>query len=111
MAQSEAAALPDRGLAHARAFKTLVDQRYRQTRRIETYASALGISATHLNRVSRQVLGASALAVIERRLALEARRMLLFSSLSIKEIGAELGYDDPAYFSRFLTRQLHRATA
>jgi len=36
--------------------------------------------------------------------ALEARRQLLFSALPIKQIGAELGYDDPAYFSRFITR-------
>jgi AraC family transcriptional activator of pobA len=44
------------------------------------------------------------LAVIEQRLANEARRHLLFSTLSIKQIGAELGYDDPGYFSRFITR-------
>ena len=37
--------------------------------------------------------------------------MLLFSSLSIKEIGAELGYDDPAYFSRVLTRVLGMSPA
>ncbi|WP_291408762.1 helix-turn-helix domain-containing protein [Devosia sp.] len=96
----------DRSLLHAKAFRAMVDQQFRETRKIGDYAGALGISQTHLNRVSRQVLGASALEVIERRVALEARRMLLFSSLSIKEIGAELGYEDPAYFSRVLTRVL-----
>jgi AraC family transcriptional activator of pobA len=96
----------DRGLLHARAFQWLVDQRFRETRSIADYAGAMAISPTHLNRVSRQVLGASALQVIERRIALEARRQLLFSALSIKEIGAELGYEDPAYFTRFLTRML-----
>ena len=73
------------------------------------YAQQIGISHTHLNRVSRQVLGASALAVIERRVALEARRQLQFSTLSIKQIGAELGYEDPAYFTRFATRLLGMA--
>ncbi|HTM79143.1 MAG TPA: helix-turn-helix domain-containing protein, partial [Devosia sp.] len=96
----------DRGVLHAQAFRWLVDQRFRETRRIGDYAAALGLSPTHLNRVSRQVLGSSALGVIERRIALEARRQLLFSSLTIKQIGAELGFDDPAYFSRFLTRML-----
>lgn len=99
----------DRALLHARAFRALVDQQFRTTRKIGDYAGMLGISQTHLNRVSREVLGASALEVIERRVALEARRMLLFSGLSIKEIGAELGYDDPAYFSRVLTRVLGMA--
>lgn len=96
----------DRMLAHAQGFRALVEQRFRQTRAIADYADALGISPTHLNRVCRQVLGASALAVIERRVALEARRQLLFSTLSIKQIGAELGYDDPAYFTRVLKRVL-----
>uniref|UniRef100_UPI002FC6A85C helix-turn-helix domain-containing protein n=1 Tax=Devosia sp. TaxID=1871048 RepID=UPI002FC6A85C len=96
----------ERSVLHAQAFRWLVDQRFRQTRRIADYAAEIGISPTHLNRVSREVLGASALAVIERRVALEARRMLLFSTLSIKQIGAELGYEDPAYFARFMKRAL-----
>ncbi|WIY53181.1 helix-turn-helix domain-containing protein [Devosia sp. YIM 151766] len=96
----------DRTRLHAAAFRQLVERRFRQTRRIADYAGEIGVSPAHLNRISRQVLGASALAVIERRIALEARRQLLFSTLPIKQIGAELGYDDPAYFTRFITRML-----
>ncbi|KRA96905.1 hypothetical protein ASD83_17460 [Devosia sp. Root685] len=103
--------LADRALLHAKAFRALVDQQFRQSRKIADYAHQLGVSQTHLNRVSREVLGASALEVIERRIALEARRMLLFSALSIKEIGAGLGYEDPAYFSRVLTRVLGMSPA
>lgn len=99
----------DRARLHAQAFRQLVDRQFRQTRRIGDYAREIGISQTHLNRVCRDVLGASALEVIERRLALEARRQLMFSTLSIKQIGAELGYDDPAYFTRFVTRRLGEA--
>ncbi len=91
---------------HARLFRALVDKTFRQTRRIGDYAAAIGISATHLNRVCRQVMGASALDVIERRIALEARRQLRFSDLSVKQIASDLGYDDPAYFTRFATRVL-----
>lgn len=86
-------------------FRDLVEQRFRQTRRVADYAGAVGISHTHLNRICRQVLGRPALAVIEERVAVEARRLLLFSTLSIKQVGAELGYDDPAYFSRFIARR------
>ena len=86
------------------AFRDAVEQGYRRSRRVADYAALVGVSHTHLNRLCRQVLGRSALAVIEQRIALEARRQLLFSTLTIKEIGAALGYDDPAYFSRFITR-------
>lgn len=96
----------DRARQHAMAFRSLVDRRFRASRRIADYAGALGISPTHLNRICRQMLGASALEIIERRIGLEARRLLLFSPMSIKQIGAELGYDDPAYFTRFIARRL-----
>ena len=103
VARSEGAV---RARLHANAYRTLVDQNFRQSRRIADYAARMAISPTHLNRVCRQVLGTSALAVIEGRIALEARRQLLFSTLSIKQIGADLGYDDPAYFSRVVKRVL-----
>lgn len=93
------------------AFRDQVEQRFRYTRRVADYAGAVGISHTHLNRLCRQALGRSALAVIEQRVALEARRQLLFSTLPIKQIGAELGYDDPAYFSRFVTRMFGMSPA
>jgi AraC family transcriptional activator of pobA len=99
-------AMADPARRHAQVFRTLVDRKFRETRRIADYAAAIGISTTHLNRVCRQVLGASALEMIERRIALEARRQLRFSDLSVKQIASDLGYDDPAYFSRFVSRTL-----
>lgn len=93
------------------AFRDTVELRFRQTRRVADYAQSVGVSHTHLNRLCRQVLGRSALAVIEERVALEARRLLLFSTLPIKQIGAELGYEDPGYFSRFITRMFGMAPA
>jgi AraC family transcriptional activator of pobA len=106
MEPAEQGAPADRARLHAKHFLDAVDRLYRQTRRIDDYAAAVGISTAHLNRVCRDVLGTSALRIIERRIALEARRQLLFSTLSIKQIGVELGYDDPAYFTRSMTRAL-----
>ncbi len=99
-------ATPDRAFGVAQRFRDLVEERFRDSRRIGDYAAALGISPTHLNRICRRVAGTTALQLIERRVALEARRMLAFSSLSIKQIGSDLGYEDPAYFTRFITRVL-----
>lgn len=96
----------DRTRNHARRFRQLVDEKFRETRRILDYANLMGMTPTHLNRVCRQVFNASALEVIEARILLEARRQLKFSDQSIKEIGASLGYDDPAYFTRVITRAL-----
>lgn len=89
----------------ARSFQSLIDAHFRDTRSVAFYAEKLGITPTHLNRISRQVFSATALNLIERRILLEARRYLQFSTLSVKEIGIILGYDDPAYFSRFFSQR------
>lgn len=94
-----------RSQRHAQAFHQLVEREYRHHRPINFYASALGITPPHLNRICQSVLGASALKVIERRLLLEAKRYLTFSSLSIKEIAALLGYADAGYFNRMFRRE------
>lgn len=97
--------------AHAlvRSFRDQVERDYRKIRSVAPYADRLGISHTHLNRVCHTVLATSAQDVINRRLATEARRYLLFSDLPVKVVAAELGFDDPAYFTRFITRHLGRS--
>jgi AraC family transcriptional activator of pobA len=99
----------DRALRHAQAFHRLVEREYRNHQPIDFYASALGITPPHLNRICRSVLGISALKVIERRVLLEAKRYLTFSSLSVKEIAALLGYADPGYFNRMFRREIGTA--
>ena len=43
--------------------------------------------------------------VIKRRIVLEAKRLLAHTALNVKEIGYDLGYEDPAYFIRLFTKQ------
>jgi AraC family transcriptional activator of pobA len=100
------AAQAARAVQHAQHFQRLVEEDYRRHRPVDFYASALGITAPHLNRIAEAVLGASALTVIERRLMLEARRYLMFSAMSVKQIALALGYEDPAYFNRVFRRQM-----
>lgn len=90
---------------HAAAFRALLDRHFREQRSVAFYASQLGISEVHLNRVCRASLGRSALGVVNQRLLVEARRDLTFTLLSVKEIAYSLGFQDPAYFTRFFTKQ------
>lgn len=82
----------------------LVGTHYRQHRPAAFYAETLGISVTHLNRVSRSGAGKSFQQLLTDRLMAEARRNLVFSLLSVQQIAYELGYADPAYFSRTFLR-------
>lgn len=82
----------------------LVGAHYRQHQPAAFYAETLGISVTHLNRVSRSGAGKSFQQLLTDRLMTEARRNLVFSLLSVQQIAYELGYADPAYFSRTFLR-------
>jgi AraC-like DNA-binding protein len=54
-----------------------------------------------LNSLSQKFAGKTADEIIADRIILEAKRELYYSTLSVKEIGYVLGFDDPAYFTRF----------
>jgi AraC family transcriptional regulator, transcriptional activator of pobA len=84
-----------------RRFQDLVERGYLEERQVAHYADKLAISADHLNELVKKRLGRTASAVIHDRLLLEAKRLLLHSERSVKEVGYLLNMKDPAYFSRW----------
>jgi AraC family transcriptional activator of pobA len=87
-----------------RRFETLIETHYRDHLGVADYARDLAVTPTHLSRVMRMATGRPASAAIEERVIREARRNLAFSNLSIQEVAYQLGYNDPAYFSRVFAR-------
>lgn len=85
-------------------FDALVDRRFLEHWSVADYARSLGVAAGHLSRVLRQTTGLPASRVIEVRLVREARRLLAFTNLPVAEIAYELGFSDPAYFTRVFSR-------
>lgn len=85
-------------------YLALVEQHYRQHQPLGFYAETLSVTPDHLSRSCRAVLGQSALDLLNERRMLEARRLLAYTSQSVAEVAQQLGYDDPAYFSKFFQR-------
>ncbi|WP_187264743.1 AraC family transcriptional regulator [Pontibacter beigongshangensis] len=82
----------------------LVEEHFREHRPITFYADALAITPKHLNSLCRQYLNTTVADMQHERLLLESKRLLYFSSLSVKEIAFELGFEDASYFVRFFRR-------
>ncbi len=82
-------------------FKNLVDENYAQWHATSDYASELFVSPDHLNRIVKLLVGKTSKEFIQSRISIAAKRMLFFSDLSVKEIGYELGFSEPANFSAF----------
>lgn len=82
-------------------FKMLVETKHQVWHQVKEYAAALNVSPNYLNEVIKAAVGRSAKDYIQNRLILEAKRMTIFTGKSSKEIGYELGFDDPSHFSKF----------
>jgi AraC-like DNA-binding protein len=88
-----------------RHFKQLVARDLSRQRSIQIYADRLGVSASRLYDTVRAVSGQTPGQIIRGEIALEAKRLLAHSDLTVAETGYTLGFEDPSYFGRFLRRE------
>ena len=98
----EAGSVEGAGLAAD--YRDLVNKRFREHWTVARYAAALSVSQSQLARTIRRTTGQSPAALICARLALEAKRNLHYTEATAAQIALDLGFQDPAYFSRFFKR-------
>lgn len=72
---------------------------------VREIASLLHTTESKLNELSKFHTGRTAQSVIYRLVASEAKRLLKYENLSVKEVAYQLGFDDPFYFSNFFKKQ------
>ena len=82
-----------------------VEARFHEHLMLSDYAKRLSVTEARLNDICRRVANLPSKEIIHERLLQEARRLLQFSAVPISEISYQLGFSDPAYFSRFFTKR------
>ncbi len=97
---------PGRAAPAFRRFRQELERCYPRSRRVEEYAGRLGCSVRTLTRVSLAATGRSAKQVVDDRVALEAKRLLASTGLSVAEVGRRLGFPEPTNFGRFFQREV-----
>jgi AraC family transcriptional activator of pobA len=85
-------------------FKKFVAVHYKATKQVKDYSSLLHITPLYLNEVVKEITGFPASYWIHEEILLEAKRLLHYTTLDVKQIAHTLGYDDHAYFSRFFRK-------
>lgn len=85
-------------------FHARIEDRFRLRESIAPHARDLGTSETSLRMACARIAGRSPAAMLDQRAILEVRRALLYSHLSVEEIGYALGFTDLGSFTRFFTR-------
>lgn len=85
-------------------FKQLIEENFVQEKNVSPYAEMLNMNPSCLNELSKRVTGITAGELIRNRVIEETKKLLYSSRMTGKEIAYELGFDDPAYFSRFFKK-------
>ncbi|MFF0205634.1 helix-turn-helix domain-containing protein [Streptomyces sp. NPDC005017] len=82
-------------------FRDAVEQGFATNHSVSAYADALAISRRTLVRAVRAATGQTPKGFIDRRVVLEAKRLLAHTDLPIGRVGAAVGFPDAANFSKF----------
>jgi AraC-like DNA-binding protein len=85
-------------------FRAEIDRRFTRTRQVDDYARALGCSVRTLTRASLAATGRTAKQLVDERVALEAKRLLAQTELTVAEVGTRLGFSEATNFGRFFSR-------
>jgi AraC family transcriptional activator of pobA len=88
-------------------FQKLVGEHFLTRRQVADYAQLLSVSANHLNKVVKEITGATASDSIREMLAQEAKSLLRYTDSSISEIAYRLEFGDPSSFNRFFKAVTH----
>ncbi|QKZ14852.1 helix-turn-helix domain-containing protein [Spirosoma sp. KUDC1026] len=87
------------------AFKLAVETHLTEQHDVHTIADELAMTPGSLYTLVKEFSGLSPKEWITNRLIQEAQRKLQYSAPSIKELAYELGFNDPAYFSRLFKKR------
>ncbi|MFG2119914.1 helix-turn-helix domain-containing protein [Streptomyces sp. NPDC048710] len=82
-------------------FRDAVEQGFATNHSVSAYADALGYSRRTLVRAVRAATGETPKGFIDKRVVLEAKRLLAHTDMPIGRVGAAVGFPDAANFSKF----------
>jgi AraC family transcriptional activator of pobA len=86
-------------------FTSLVNEHFGTVRSVYEYAEMMHVPEKRLSRATAHVLGKSPKGIISDRVLLEIKRLLVHTNKSIKEIGFDLGFNEPTNFIKYFRQQ------
>jgi AraC-like DNA-binding protein len=89
-------------------FRDILEQKFRHIKSVGNYASLIHVSEKRLSQATSRILGKSPKQLIDERVLLEAKRLLVHSSSSIKEIGYTLGFEEPTNFIKYFRKHIQK---
>jgi AraC-like DNA-binding protein len=85
-------------------FNLLLEKHYLDKQNVSFYASEMAMTPKSLNTCVKKVTGKTCIELVQERTLTEAKRLLLYTDESSKEIAYTLNFKDNSYFTRFFTK-------
>lgn len=85
-------------------FKQMIEEKYYENKSVKEYAELLSVSPNHLSETVKSLTGRTSTDLINDKLILEIKRMLLHTELTVSEISYQLNFADQSYFSRYFRK-------
>jgi AraC-like DNA-binding protein len=89
-------------------FKDLLEKSFTGLKNVSAYAEKLHVSEKRLGQATSKVLGKTPKELINARTLLEAKRLLVHGNQSIKEIGFQLGFEEPTNFIKYFRKHTNK---
>lgn len=89
-------------------FRDLLEKNFTQLKSVSVYAKKLHVSEKRLGQATHKLLGKTPKELIDARILLEAKRLLVHGNQSIKEIGFQLGFEEPTNFIKYFRKHTHK---
>jgi AraC family transcriptional activator of pobA len=86
-------------------FREAIEAEFTRSHRLGAYTKTLGVSVTQLRAACRRVARQPPTMLIQDRIVIEAKRILIYTDATVSAAAYRLGFDDPAYFSRVFQKR------
>lgn len=94
----------DRQIEIYTSFLNVLNANFKREREVRFYADRLCVTAKHLSHVVKEVVGKSALDIIEEYVITESKALLLSTNMSIQQIGENLNFPSLSVFGKYFRR-------
>lgn len=101
--------MPQQELDIVRQFNLEVELHFRKYHQVQDYADLLHKSPKTLSNLFKKAGAKSPLKIIQERIALESKRLLLYTEMDVAEVAYEVGFREASHFSRFFKKMVGEA--
>ncbi len=87
-----------------KALLQLIEENYQKNLSINEYAAMLHITPNHLTQMVKKVTGNTSAKLLQNKVILETKRLLIHTEMTVTEIAETMSFSDQSYFTKFFKK-------